>query len=339
MLASLCLQTHAAASAFYFGADISSLSDLEKLGAVFHDQGKPVDAITLFHTRGMNLFRLRLFVNPDHDFNKSGGATQDLAMVLALAKRIKNSGAGFSLALHYSDTWADPAHQTKPAAWKDLPFDALKIKVTSYTTEVLQAMKNNHTNPDIVEVGNETTNGMLWPDGHIGKNWDNYCQLLTAGTNAVRSQLPDARILIHINAGGKSGVPLWFFSHLQDHKMDYDLIGLSFYPTWNDSLDSLRKNLVDLSAFNKNILVIETAYPHKPMTRTPQTQWPMSPGGQTQFLHDLIAAVKSAPNHLGVGVVWWYPEAVPLAHENIWNGGAMGLFDDQANLLPAAVFH
>jgi len=345
LLALVASHATAAEPSFYLGGDISSLSELEKFGAVYRDNAKPGDCITILHDHGCNLFRLRLFVNPDHDFDKNYGATQDLPMVLTLAKRIKKSGAKFSLAIHYSDTWADPGKQFKPDAWKDLPPGGLEQKVTDYTAGVMAAMKANGTMPDIVEVGNETTNGMLWPDGKLDgktpeekdRKWDRYAALLEAGVRGVRSQFTAdrARVLIHIDSGGKRGIPSWFFGELKKRNADFDIIGLSFYPIWNDSLNALKQNMTELSPMGKDILIIETAYPQKPMKQTPQTTWPMTPAGQKQFLDELISTVKAAPGHRGIGVVWWYPEAVPIAHHKVWNGGALGWFDGQGDLLPA----
>jgi arabinogalactan endo-1,4-beta-galactosidase len=345
ILVLLASPSRAADAPFYLGGDISALSDLEKAGAIYRDNNNPGDAIAILHAHGCNLFRLRLFVNPRHDFDQNYGATQDLPMILALAKRIKHADAKLSLAIHYSDTWADPGNQSKPADWKALAFDALEKKVGEYTTDVLSKMKSNGTPPDIVEVGNETTSGMLWPDGKLGGSnpeekqlhWDHFARLLKAGAAAVRSQLPSARILIHISGGGKAGLPSWYFSELKKQSIDFDIIGLSFYPTWNDSLDALKKNLTELSAMEKDILIIEAAYPYRPVKQTPQMQWPTTPLGQKQFLSDVISTVKSAPNHRGIGVVWWYPEAVPLKDHKIWEHGSLGLFDPTGNLLPALV--
>ena len=178
----------------------------------------------------------------------------------------------------------------------------MKTKVTDYTTDVLAAMKSNGTPPDIVEIGNETTDGMLWPDGKLDgdtpdqkqKKWANYAALLKAGIRGVRSQLPAARILVHIDSGGRAAPPC-FFDELKEYNPDFDIIGLSFYPTWKDSIDVLKQNLSQLSSLGKDILIIETAYPYKPVNPTPQTQWPMTPAGQKQFLDQLIFTVQSAP--------------------------------------------
>jgi arabinogalactan endo-1,4-beta-galactosidase len=334
---------HGADPEFFLGGDVSALSETEKCGVVYRDNDKPADVIDILRHHGCNLFRLRLFVNPSHDASRNFGPTQDLAMVLALSKRIRQSGASLSLALHYSDTWADPGSQTKPAQWKDLSFPELQNKVTDYTASVLAAMKSNGTPPDIVEVGNETTTGMLWPDGKLGgataqekmQQWDNYARLLKAGTSAVRSSLPAARIMVHISAGGRAGVPTWFFGELKKHAPDFDIIGLSFYPTFNDRIDDLKKNLAQLAPMGKDILIIEAAYPYKPEGKKLDAKWPLTPMGQKQFLDDLIAAVKGTPDHRGIGVCWWYPEAVPIKNRATWEGGSMGLFDPKGQLLPA----
>jgi arabinogalactan endo-1,4-beta-galactosidase len=333
----LCNRAIAADPVFFLGGDISALPDMEKFGAVYRDHGKAGDCITILRDHGCNLFRVRLFVNPTHDFDKSWGATQDLPRVLELARRIKTSGAKFSLAIHYSDTWADPKNQTKPEQWKDLPIDALQQKVADYTVEVMRAMKTNGTVPDIVEVGNETTHGMLWPDGKLDgktneekdRQWEKFARLLKAGVKAVRSQstVDQTRVLIHIDGGGKAGVPRWYFDRLKKYNVDYDIIGLSFYPIWNDSLDELKTNLKSLSSLGKDVLIIETAYPHGPGKMTPEMKWPATWAGQKQFLADLTRVVKDAPDHRGIGVVWWYPEALPIEHHKIWEGGLMGWFD------------
>jgi arabinogalactan endo-1,4-beta-galactosidase len=328
---------------FYLGGDISALPNLEKFGAVYRDHGKAADAITILRDHHCNLFRVRLFVDPVRDFDQAAEANQDLPMVLNLCRRIKTAGGKLSLALHYSDTWADPAHQIKPAAWKDLSFDALRKKVNDYTSGVLRAMKSNGTEPDIIEVGNETTDGMLWPNGKLdGKTpqekqtqWDCYIQLENAGIQAVRAQLPHARVLIHISNGGKPKLPGWFFGKMKEYSIDYDIIGLSFYPSWGDSIEALKANLRDLPGFGKDILVIETAYPSRTLKPTACMTWPVSPAGQKQFLDDLISAVKETKDHRGIGVVWWYPEALPIARHQVWNGGAQGWFDAQGSLLPA----
>lgn len=333
------------------GADISMLPEIEKAGGVFRNADKPTDAVAIFRAHGCNLFRLRLFVNPTTDFNKSWGATQDLKTVLALSKRINAAGGQILLNFHYSDTWADPLHQNKPAAWKDLPFDALVKQVHDYTADVLRAMEQNGTPPEMVQIGNEIAGGMLWPDGKLydvpkdqeQKQWDQLAAMLKAGIDGARSVQPDhdaMRIMIHIHGGGQQGVPTWFFSRLAKYKLDYDLIGVSFYPVSGESIDVLKLNIRQLiDTHGKDVVVAEVSYPWKPVDYADKhkdtTPWPMTPEGQQTFLQDLDAMLRKMPDGHGLGIVWWYPEAIPTPGLSIWRGGAEALFDDKGNALPA----
>src|SRR5688500_1880442 len=181
---------------FIAGADISMLPEIEKAGGTFASRdGRRGDALKILRDGGVNLFRVRLFVDPDDEFNdKNYGATQDLDYVVVLARRIKATGAQFLLDIHYSDIWADPAKQHKPAAWKDLEFDALERKVYDYTASVMKALGDAAAEPDMVQVGNEIAGGMLWPDGkvlnapkeHEARQWERFARLLNAGSRAVR---------------------------------------------------------------------------------------------------------------------------------------------------------
>jgi arabinogalactan endo-1,4-beta-galactosidase len=337
---------------FIAGADVSMLTEIEKAGGVFRRDGKSGDALEIMRAGGCNLFRVRLFVDPEKDFNKNHGATQDLPYVVALTKRIKASGATLLLDLHYSDTWADPAKQFKPKAWESLDFDALEKQVHDYTASVLKALADAGATPDMVQIGNEIAGGMLWPDGKVlnapkeqeAQQWKRFARLLNAGARAVReaakaSQQP-IRVVIHIHGGGKPGLPKWFFEKLAQHgPVDFDIVALSFYPAWDDSLDALRKNLDDnANAIGKDILIAETSYPWRPMEGHADKRtmtWPQTREGQQKFVTDLSDAIRATPNNRGLGFVWWYPEAIPLEGRRIWRGGAEALFDEKGAALPA----
>jgi arabinogalactan endo-1,4-beta-galactosidase len=326
------------------GADISMLPEIERAGGVYRQNGKPQDAIQILRDHDCTLFRLRLFVNPETDFNKSYGATQDLPYVRALAKRIKSAGGQLLLDLHYSDTWADPGKQFKPAAWSKLDFDALEKQVHDYTVSVLKDLHDNDISPDMVQVGNEITSGILWPDGKVldapkdqeQVQWQRFSRLLNAGTKAVRETDPTARIILHIHGGGKPGLPKWFFAKLDQYPVDFDIVGLSFYPAWGDSLDALKQNMKDVvGAYGKDVLIVETSYPWRDLETTdPAMQWPQTPAGQRQFLHDLVNALDNVPKRHGLGFVWWYPEAIPTHGLQIWRQGHEAIFDDKGSLLP-----
>ncbi len=322
------------------GVDVSALPALEAGGAVYRDaDGRPGDALAILKRHGVNLVRLRLFVDPSHDFNQTIGAVQDLAAITPLARRVKAAGLSFLLDLHYSDTWADPAHQATPAGWAGLSADQLDARVQSYTADVIRRLTAAGGRPDGVAVGNEITGGMLWPTGKLDRDdasWDRLAALISAGVRGVRAADPGAKVMVHVSSGGKAGVPPWFFDHLDRRHVDYDGVGVSFYPTWNDDLDALSKNLAALAGRGKDVVVAEVSYPSRGDATTPQCRWPTTPAGQAACLAAVTAAVRATPGGHGKGVIWWYPEATPVHGVNVWEGGRQGLFDDHGRLLPAA---
>jgi arabinogalactan endo-1,4-beta-galactosidase len=350
---------------FLVGADVSALAQVEQRGGIFRDEGKPGDCLSIFARHGWNCFRLRLFVDP----NGRGGAINNLDYTIALARRIHAAGATFMLDIHYSDTWADPQHQVIPAAWNKLPFDDLVKQVQHYTADVLRAFKKNGAMPRIVQVGNEITGGTLWPVAQVevphstikvydstvrvieppqpyddSLQWDRLTRILKAGARGVREATEptdDVRIMIHIDCGGDWPVTQWFFDHLQQHNVDYDLIGQSYYPYWHGTMENVRQNLAQTAArFGKPIIIVETSYPWTDSanwSRRRNMAWPISPDGQRQFLTELVQTVQQTPNQLGVGVIYWFPESVAMRGngQRIWNGGDMALFDHDGNALPA----
>lgn len=334
--------------AFLVGGDISMLLHQEQAGVVFQDaQGQPKELIALMTEAGCNCFRVRLFVEP----TGRGGVIQDVPYAIAMARRIKAAGGTFLLNFHYSDTWADPAHQTKPAAWNDLPFDELVKTVQSYTAEVITAFRAEDLLPEIVQIGNEIHPGFLWPDGWLGgpdsqEAWKKFTALLKAGIRGLHSAIgPDdhVSIMIHIACGGDVGKTDWFFSQLEHYQVPYDLIGQSYYPWWHGTLQELQDNLARTArTFDKDIIVVETAYPNRPIERfevradrKEAMVWPWSPAGQSAFLTELIETVRRTPNRRGRGVLWWYPESAPTPRPGGWYNGAMALFDAEGRVLPA----
>ena len=346
----------AAEPAWVAGADVSALPSLERLGSVYRDRGTPGDALAILRAHGCDLVRIRLFVAPDPNA-PAGGAGQNLEQVIALAKRVRATHARFLLDLHYSDTWADPTHQLTPTSWRSLDAAALERRVHDYTATVLRACAAAGVTPDLVQVGNEITAGILWPTAQLYKatgdreqqQWRTFARLLDAGCRAVREASTPAhpiRIILHVDGGGKRGYPGHFFRKLAtlpvgpDGKpVDFDVIGLSFYPAWGDSLDALKWNLSDLiGTYGKDVLVCETSYPWRTLAgiRGNVMDWPQTPQGQKRFLDDLTAVLSAQPDGHAIGYVWWYPEAVPLPGHHIWRNGFEAWFDGQGNLLPAA---
>ena len=326
------------------GGDISALTKIEEHGGVFHDENASADAIEIMTGRGCNCFRLRLFVNP----KGRNVVVNDLGYTIALAKRIKGSGAKLLLNFHYSDTWADPGHQHKPNAWENLDFEPLAQTLYQYTHDCIIAMRREGVSPDMVQIGNEITPGMLWPDGKlygVGEpeaQWQKFARLLKAGIRGVKEADTDIRILLHIDRGGDWPGTEWFFSKIEEHGVPYDIIGLSYYPWWHGKMDALAENLHKTAMrFDTDIFVVETAYPYRSMTFSKvdgwekRMQWPMTPVGQKDFLAELIHTVQQTPNGRGIGVLWWYPESIPVKDLHVYNGGTTALFDAEGNALPA----
>jgi arabinogalactan endo-1,4-beta-galactosidase len=346
-----CAAAPAADLPFITGADVSMLPTIEKCGGVFSDGGKRGDAIQIMADHGCNLFRVRLFVNPDPDYVKNFGAVQSLDYVRGLARRIKATGAIFLLDIHYSDTWADPGKQYTPADWKGLDFDATQKKVHDYTFGVLKDFKADGTMPDMVQVGNEITAGVLWPSGQVldvpaakeAEQWKRFATLIAAGCKAVRESQTDAHpihIMIHIHGGGKEGMAKYFWGKFKLDPDLYDIVGLSFYPAWEDSIDFLKQNLVDaIQITGKDVVLAETSYPWKALpdkVGLATLQWPQTPEGQKQYLRDLAAVLRAAPGGHGKGFIYWYPEAIPSPGlRTVWRQGFEALFDQSGNALPA----
>ncbi len=278
--------------------------------------------------------------------------TNDLDYTIALARQVKATGARWMLDLHYSDTWADPAKQFKPAAWARLPFPELVATLRAYTRGVLERFVRAGVTPDYVQLGNEITNGLLWPDGRVeyrendAAAWNRLNQLLTAAYAGLDDAFPGGGrplAVLQIESPNQPQRALWFCRRAAESGWKFDVIGVSYYPEWHGDLDTLRATLTARArAFRKPVLVVETAYPWKWDehwdARKASLTWPVTPEGQRQFLRDVAQVVRDLPDGLGAGVVYWHPESVRVSGLHAWVGGSCALFDDQGNLLPAADF-
>lgn len=333
------------AKKFYVGADLSALPIYEQRGAQFTKGGQAGEVLTLFRAEGMNAVRLRLFVDPKPE----GIVDNSLDYTVALARRVKAAGHAFLLDLHYSDTWADPQKQFKPAAWEPLPFDELVARVGAYTREVLARFEREGLRPDFVQIGNEITNGTLWPDGRVtfgaspeedAAAWGRLAAILRAGLEAVPTGPGQPQRMLHIECGGDLAKSLWWFRHAREAGLDYDLIGLSYYPDWHGDLATYRLTLAALAEeFRKPIHVVEAGYPWRPTPKWLEKKnmdWPLTPEGQAQFLADVVQAVQEIPHGLGAGVWYWHPESIQLPGHYAWEGGSCALFDERGELLPGA---
>ena len=268
------------------GADVSWLPQLESRDRKFYEKGEEVDAMELLKMHGFNYIRLRVFVNPENEkgYSPKDGFC-DLEHTISMAKRIKEAGMKFLLDFHYSDYWADPQQQNKPKAWDGLSFDELKDVVTNYTSEVLKRMKGEQVFPDMVQVGNEINHGMIWPDGYIG-NPDGLAGLLKAGIQGVNNVDPTIPIMLHIALGGQNDEAVFWLDNMLARDVQFDIIGLSYYPRWHGTLNDLNANLNDLiRRYNKPVNVVE----------------------YSDFKKEVHDIVFNLPDDMGKGAAIWEP--------------------------------
>lgn len=240
------------------GADISFLPELEARGIKFSDKGVSKDAIEIIKEHGINYVRLRIFNDPAQDsgYSPKKGFC-DLNYTKQMAKRVKAAGLKLLLDFHYSDYWADPGKQFKPAAWKGLSFEELKKALYDYTKKVMEELKAQGTTPDMVQVGNEINHGIVWPDGNVA-NIDQLAQLLCAGTAAVKAVDPTVQMMLHVALGGQNNESVFFIDNMIARGVHFDVIGQSYYPKWHGTLADLENNLNDLvRRYNKDVIVVE----------------------------------------------------------------------------------
>ncbi|MBN1559822.1 glycosyl hydrolase 53 family protein [candidate division KSB1 bacterium] len=331
---------------FIQGVDLSALAEIEDHGGIFKENGMAGDALQIFKDHGINFIRLRIWHTPVAGYD-------DLDKTLRMARRIKALGLKFLLDFHYSDTWADPGHQQKPAAWENVPFQALKDSVYQYTRHVITALNDQNTPPDIVQIGNEIICGLLWDDGRVcdqhntPQKWAQLAELINQGVRGIKESIDpgdSVKIMIHVDRGGDNAGSRWFFDHLLAQNVDFDIIGLSYYPWWHGTLSSLRFNLHDLAQrYGKEIIIVETAYPwtldwrddrHNIVGTASQLHagYPATVDGQAKFLHDLFDLVQNIPDNLGLGLFYWAPEWISAPQlESPWEN--VTLFDFSGELL------
>jgi beta-galactosidase len=240
------------------GADISFLPQLEEKGMKFSDNGIQKDPIEILKDHGFNYIRLRIFNDPARDSGYSPDkGFCDLQHTMQMAKRVKAAGMKLLLDFHYSDYWADPGRQNKPAAWRNLSFEEEKKALYDYTKQVIQALKNQGTLPDMVQVGNEINHGIVWPEGSI-IHVDSLAQLISAGVAGVKAVGPATVIMLHIALGGQNDEAEFFINQMLNRKVPFDVIGFSYYPKWHGTLDDLRDNLTAMAnRYNKDVIVVE----------------------------------------------------------------------------------
>ena len=350
----------------YVGGDISLLPSYETNGAQYKDQnGNTITGgmLPYFKAQGMNAMRVRLFVDPSKASatQKGEGVRQDLEYVKALGQQIKDCGLAFMLDFHYSDSWADPVKQWKPDAWKSLTDEQLYTRIYEYTKEVLQQLNAAGATPDFIQTGNEISYGMLWgleSDAasslkkcyyNSDDNWPYFTTLLKNAIQACREECPAAKVVIHSERVPKPTILYGYFDKIKNYAVDYDIIGLSYYPYYHGKLSTLDNVLTQLESryADKEIMIVETGYYHdwQPDDITGDNDlsatYPINGAGQKAFAEALINQLK---DHAKVtGLFWWFMEANEYGLD--WNTKRVtdnwynaGLFDNQTGKAEPALY-
>ncbi len=316
---------------FYLGADLSYVNEMEDCGARYYDNNKRQDPFKLFADKGANLIRVRLWHNPQWTaYSNLEDATKTL-------ERAKTNGMKTLLDFHYSDTWTDPEKQFVPQAWAHISdTDELAKTLYNYTTETLAALDAKNLLPDMVQVGNETNIEILQPEKtlvHGIPNWPRNATLLNSGIKAVRDYSKKVNkpigIVLHIAQPENA---LWWFKQASEHAvLDYDIIGLSYYPQWSTyKLPQLPGAITTLkNTYKKDVLIVETAYPYTLENfdkadnvlgkNAIQPEFPATPKGQASYLLTLRNLVKAAG---GIGVIYWEPAWVSTKCTTLWGKGS-----------------
>lgn len=313
------------------GVDISSFPEISESNPTFYDlDGNPAELLTILKNHGVNTVRLRLWVNPYSEHSSFEEVQQ-------FSEQLKMLGFKIWLTMHYSDTWADPAHQTTPKAWQDFDLQTLKSYVFDYTQQIVREMQ-----PDYIQIGNEINYGFLHPHGHLSDNPESFKILLQEGIRAVRNESEKTKIMIHF--AGIDGA-MWFYEQIAD--LDYDIIGLSYYPFWHGkSLPNLERSINTLhQTFQKKVVIAETAYPFT-LGWNDYTnniigfedqilpEFAPSPTGQQQFIREITQIIHRTES---LGFCYWDAELIA------WKGGTsetaspwenQALFDFENRALP-----
>ncbi|RVU00663.1 arabinogalactan endo-1,4-beta-galactosidase [Mucilaginibacter limnophilus] len=294
---------------FAKGADVSWITEMEAKGVKFYNNvGTQQDLLQILKDKGINSIRLRVWVNPTDGWNNT-------ADVVAKATRAKNLGFRIMIDFHYSDFWADPGKQTKPAAWASLDMNGLKDAVYDHTVSVLTALKNAGITPEWVQVGNEINDGMLWEDGRASKNMKNYAELFKSGYEAVKLVSASSKVIVHLSNGYDNNLYRWNLDGLKANGAQWDIIGMSLYPevaNWAALNEQCLANMKDMATrYGSEVMVVEVGMP---ATAAAESK---------KFISDIILKNNSLPNKKGLGVFYWEPEAY-----NSWQGYKLGAFDD-----------
>ena len=320
-------------SKFIKGMDLSTLLEMERCGAKYYDHGQEMDILDIMKKYDVDTIRLRLWNDPKSESGEPYGAgNNDLAETIAIGKRVTDAGLGVLLNFHYSDFWADPGKQIKPKAWASYGVEELEKAVYDFTKDSLQKVLDAGVNVTMIQVGNELSNGLLWPEGQL-PNYDNVAKFVSAGIRACREVKADIPLMIHLDNGGNNALYRDWFDHYMERGEDFDYIGLSYYPFWHGTLQMLEDNMNDIAVrYGKELIVAEVSMGHtmedyknyekltdserKGYATKPElaakVEYPMTVQGQADFTKDFLNRVANVADDKGAGFFWWEPAWIPV---------------------------
>lgn len=318
---------------FVKGMDLSTLLELERCGAKYYDNGEERDLLAIMKSYDVDTIRIRLWNDPWSETGESYGAGEnDLKTSLEIAKRVTAAGFGVLLNFHYSDFWADPGKQIKPKAWADYGVKELEQAVYDYTLESMQTFLDAGVNITMVQVGNELSNGLLWPEGKV-PNYDNIATFVNAGIRAVRKADATIPVMIHLDNGGNNALYREWFDNFTKRGEDFGIIGLSYYPFWHGSLQMLNDNMNDIAErYGKDLVIAEVSmgytmedyknyeklsdeerkgYATRPAL-VEKIEYPMTKQGQYDFMEDFLNRISHIKGGKGKGFFYWEPAWIPV---------------------------
>ena len=318
---------------FVKGMDLSTLLELERCGAKYYDNGEERDLLAIMKSYDVDTIRIRLWNDPWSETGESYGAGEnDLKTSLEIAKRVTAAGFGVLLNFHYSDFWADPGKQIKPKAWADYGVKELEQAVYDYTLESMQTFLDAGVNITMVQVGNELSNGLLWPEGKV-PNYDNIATFVNAGIRAVRKADATIPVMIHLDNGGNNARYREWFDNFTKRGEDFEIIGLSYYPFWHGSLQMLNDNMNDIAErYGKDLVIAEVSmgytmedyknyeklsdeerkgYATRPAL-VEKIEYPMTKQGQYDFMEDFLNRISHIKGGKGKGFFYWEPAWIPV---------------------------
>lgn len=336
---------------FVKGMDLSTLLEMERCGAKYYDEGKEADILAIMKKYDVDTIRIRLWNDPWSESGESYGAGEnDLKTSLEIAKRVTDAGFGVLLNFHYSDFWADPGKQFKPKAWASYGVEELEKAVYDFTLDTMNRFLESGVNITMVQVGNELSNGLLWPEGKV-PNYDNIARFVNAGIRAVRKaderrilgvingvnekcrELEKIPVMIHLDNGGNNALYREWFDNFTRRGEDFEIIGLSYYPFWHGSLQMLNDNMNDIAErYGKDLIIAEVSmgytmedykdyeklsdeerkgYATRPAL-VEKIEYPMTKQGQYDFMEDFLNRISHIKGGKGRGFFYWEPAWIPV---------------------------